>query len=137
MILPLVLLTVAFCSLAVLLGRDFLRIRKFSKEELLKGIRGTDFFWNEFHDFFVSPVVRIHQENVRPKTYKEMEKLARRFRIIALRSECLLMRFSEYLRGKRTMQGNGHKSHYWEQLNNCKNGANDNSNDVHSNNPSV
>ncbi len=132
MIFPLILLVAAFCALAVLLGRGFLRVRNFSKEELLNRLEENDFFWSEFRGFFVSPVARIYQENVRPKTYKEIEKLTRRFRIVVLRSECLLLRFSEYLRGKRTMQGNGHKSHYWEQIiqtkgkYNCKNGANGN-----------
>ena len=126
MIFPLILLVAAFCTLAVLLGCGFLRVRNFSKEELLNRLGETNSFWSEFHGFFVSPVVRIHQESLRPKIYKEIEKLTRRFRIVALRVECLLMRFSEYLRGKRTMQGNGHKSHYWEQINNCKNGANGN-----------
>lgn len=123
MILPTVFLLAALCGLAVLLGPGLLRLKNFSEEELAGGLVETGSFWEEFRVFFILPIARIYGEKFRPKTYKEMEKMTCRFRIIVLRVECLLMRLSEYLRGKRTMTSSGHKSHYWEQLNNCKNGA--------------
>ncbi len=123
MIVFLILLTISIVVLAALLVPSFLRIKGLQKEEIQASFNSTKPFWVDFHNLFVVPVVRIHQENVRPKTYKEIEKMTRRFRIIVLRIECLLLRFSEYIRGKRVMSSSGHKSHYWEQLNNCKNGA--------------
>ncbi len=123
MIFFLILLAISVVALALLLVPGFLRIKDLKKEEIQSGFSSTKTFWIDFHNLFVVPVVRVHRENVRPTTYKEIEKMARRFRIIVLRIECLLLRFSEYIRGKRVMSSGGHKSHYWEQLNNCKNGA--------------
>ena len=120
----------------MLLMRDLPRLRALSKEEFFSRYNSAKPFWQDFHDLLVVPTIRFHQEKARPAAYKEIEKLARRFRIIILRVECLLLKFSEYIRGKRVMSSNGHKpacnasrsdagrSHYWEQLNNCKNGAN-------------
>ena len=124
MTIPLILFLISFAGLAIALVRGILRLRTIPKEELLIRYNETKPFWSDFYELLVVPAARVHQEKVRPKVYKEIEKMARRFRIIFLRIECLLLRFSEYIRGKRTMQNNGHKSHYWEQLNNCKNGAN-------------
>lgn len=123
MIFFIILLVVALIGLIIIFSRHYISIKNFSDKELLSRFGETVPFWNDFYDFFVVPAARVHQEKVRPATYKEIEKLARRFRIIVLRVECLLLRFSEYIKGKRTMpcNGNGHKSHYWEQLNNCKN----------------
>jgi len=123
MIFFLILLAISVAALVVLLAPSFLRIKDLKKEEIRASIDSTTPFWLDFHNLFVVPVVRVHQESVRPTTYKEIEKMARRFRIITLRIECLLMRFTEYIRGKRTVATNDHKSHYWEQINNCKNGA--------------
>ena len=123
MIFFLILLAISVSVLIALLAPSFLRIKGLKKEEIQAGLNSTKPFWFDFHNLFVAPAVRVHRENVRPTTYKEIEKMARRFRIIVLRVECLLLRFSEYIRGKRVMSSNGHKSHYWEQLNNCKNGA--------------
>ncbi len=123
MIFFLILLAISIVSLVALLAPSFLRIKELRKEEIQINVNSVKPFWLDFHNLFVVPVVRVHQENVRPTTYKEIEKMTRRFRIIILKIECLLMRFTEYIRGKRTIAANGHKSHYWEQLNNCKNGA--------------
>lgn len=130
MILPIVFLLAALCGLAVLLGPGFLRLKNFSEEELAGGLAETGSFWAEFRGFFILPIAQIYGEKFRPKTYKEMEKMTCRFRIIVLRVECLLMRLSEYLRGKRIMSSNGHRSHYWEQFNSCKNGANNQENNT-------
>lgn len=119
----LILLTSSFFVLIVLFGRRFLRIRFVPEEELVFRLNSTRPFWSDFHELLVMPTIDFYQGKIRPAFYKEVEKLARRFRIIFLRAECLLMRFSEYIRGKRIMSSNGHKSHYWEQLNNCKNGV--------------
>ena len=123
MIFFLILLVISVVALIALLAPSFLSIKDLRKEEMQVGVNSEKPFWVDFHNLFVVPVIRVHQENVRPTTYKEIEKMARRFRIIVLRIECLLLRFSEYIRGKRVMSSNDHKSHYWEQLNNCKNGA--------------
>lgn len=123
MIFFLILLLVSIGGLALLSVKRFLILKTVSKEEILSRYNSAKPFWNEFHDLFVVHVIRVHQEKVRPTVYKEIEKLTHRFRIIVLRIECLLLRFSEYIRGKRVMSSNGHKSHYWEQLNNCKNGV--------------
>ncbi len=143
MIVPIILFIISLAGLAFVLSRGFLRLRAIPKEELPSRYNETRPFWGDFYELFVAPTIRVHQDRLRPTTYKEIEKLARRFRIIVLRIECLLLRFSEYIRGKRTMPAvgtNGHKpacnalrsnagrSHYWEQLNNCKNGVNGNGN---------
>ena len=141
MIVPIILFIISLASLAFVLGRGFLRLRAIPKEELPSRYNETKPFWGDFYELFVVPTIRVHQDRLRPTTYKEIEKLTRRFRIIVLRIECLLLRFSEYIRGKRTMPAggtNGHKSHYWEQLNSCKNGVNGeggNGNGNHSDNP--
>jgi hypothetical protein len=124
MIFFLILLLVSCGGLVALLMRGFPRLKTFPKSELLSRCDSAKPFWQDFYEFLVVPAIRIHRENVRPTAYKEIEKMARRFRIVVLRIECLLLRFAEYIRGKRVMSSNGHKSHYWEQLNNCKNGAN-------------
>lgn len=124
MIFFLILLLISAAGLIFLFRKKFSVLKTVSKEEISFRYDSLSPFWNEFYDLFVAPTIRAYQEKVRPAAYKEIEKLARRFRIIVLRFECLLLKFSEYIRGKRVMSSNGHKSHYWEQLNNCKNGTN-------------
>ena len=127
----LILFAFSFIGISALLLRGFSIIGEISEEELLSRRALSKPFWDDFRKLIVAPTVRIHREKVLPKTYKEIEKLTRRFRLIALRVECLLMRFSEYIRGKRIMADtNDHKSHYWEQLNNRKNGANKENKDL-------
>ena len=140
MIFFLILLLVSSAAVIALFAKDYSRVKSLGEEEISSRLDSTKPFWSDLHNLFVVPTIRVHQERVRPTAYKEIEKMARRFRIVALRVECLLMRFTEYIRGKRTLQSNGHKSHYWEQLNNCKNGTNGNSgngNESHSDNPTA
>jgi len=129
MIFFLILLLISIGGLALLLVKRFLALKTVSKEEIFSRYNSARPFWSEFHDLFVAPTIRVHQEKVRPAAYKEIEKMARRFKIIVLKIECLLTRFTDYIRGKRVMTANGHKpgcagkSSYWEKLNNCKNGT--------------
>ncbi len=126
MIFFLILLIASFSLAVSLLGRRSLRLKGVSESEILSRIDETKFFWTDFYEMFYIPTFRFYQEKTRPFVFKEIEKLTHRFRIIVLRTECLLMRFGEYVRGKRVVSPNGHKSHYWEQINNCKNNGADN-----------
>jgi hypothetical protein len=129
MIFFLIILLISIAGLALLFIKRFLVFKTVSKEEIFSRYNSAKPFWSEFRELFVVPTIRVHQEKVRPATYKEIEKMARRFRISVLKIECLLTRFTDYIRGKRVMSINGNKcgcankSSYWEQLNNCKNGT--------------
>jgi hypothetical protein len=135
MIFFLIILIVSFSATTTLLMRRSVRLKGITRDELLERIAATRPFWMDFYEMFFVPAWHVYQEEVRPFIFKEIEILARRFRIIVLRVECLLLRFAEYIRGKRVISSNSHKparnagrstagrSHYWEQLNNCKNGA--------------
>ncbi len=126
MIFFLIFLIASFSLAASLLVRRSLRLKGVSESEFASRLTETKPFWLDFYEMFFIPAFRAYQEKARPFILKEIEKLTRRFRIIVLRTECLLMRFGEYVRGKRVVSPNGHKSHYWEQINNCKNNGADN-----------
>jgi hypothetical protein len=129
MIFFLILLLISIGGLALLFIKRFSILKTVPKEEIFSRYNSERPFWSDFHNLFVAPTIRVHQEKVRPTTYKEIEKMARRARIIMLRIECLLTRFTDYIRGKRVASINGNKcgcankSSYWQQLNNCKNGV--------------
>lgn len=107
--------------MAVVLARRLVGIRDMADNEIISRSALERPFWIDFYEIIFIPGLRFYQSEVPPFYLKEIEKMTRRFRIIMLRLECLLMRFGEYIRGKRVLSSNGHKSHYWEELNNCKN----------------
>jgi hypothetical protein len=125
MIYFLFILLFSLAGLAVLLGRRYLQIKNLSREELLIRLNETRDFWIDFHELLIMPMIRVYSEEIRPFTLKEIEKIARRTRIMNLKLECLLLRFTNYIKGKRELRNNGKcQSSYWQELHSSKNSAN-------------
>ncbi len=130
MIYPIVILLISFIGIAVFIGRRFLSIKNLSDEEVLYRMESTKPFGDDLRDLMIAPIAIIVREKAKPFVYKEIEKLTRRFRIMFLKIECRLLRFAEYIRGKRIMQKNCQPSSpYWQNLNDLKNELKNNGND--------
>lgn len=87
-------------------------------------INETQDFWSDFYELLIIPSIRFYQGKIIPFLLKEVEKIARRLRIINLKLECLLLRFTNYIKGKRELQNGKCSSAFWQELKNTKNGVN-------------
>ncbi len=110
--------------------RRFKEARVMADEDLFSKLRELRPVFSDFHDFVFVPAANFWQTKIFPALCKESEKIVSRFRINVLKIECELLKLTNYLRGKRTMNGNGNgtceQSEYWKEVNDFKNGLNEN-----------
>jgi len=61
MIFFLILLLISITGLALLFIKRFLVLKTVSKEEIFSRYNSAKPFWNDFHNLFVAPTIRLHQ----------------------------------------------------------------------------
>jgi hypothetical protein len=106
-----------------LLLKRLKEVRMMPENELLAKLQTSRPVFSDFHQYVFIPAVNFYRTAVLPKIYKESEKKISRFRINILKIEGWLLRLTNYIRGKRKIQNNGHTP-YWKDINDFKNGLN-------------
>lgn len=124
----LILLSFASLGLMVFLVFNRLdRVRAMPEEEFLSRLKSSRPVFTDVHFYIALPASNFFRTFVLPKIYKEFEKTISRFRINVLKIESLLLRLTNYIRGKRKVCDNGDSSKYWKDMNEFKNGLNNGS----------
>ncbi len=106
-----------------LLLKRLQEVKMMPENELLAKLQTSRPVFSDFHQYVFIPAVNFYRTAVLPKIYKESEKKISRFRINILKMEGWLLRLTNYIRGKRKIQNNGHTP-YWRDINDFKNGLN-------------
>lgn len=122
-----ILLATFSISLIGMVGMIFARfshIKEMSHEQIALKIRTTKSLRKIFYKYIISPLVDLWHLVIKIKFYKTTEKSARKFRIFVLKTERILFRFTDYVRGKHVVEKNGNHSEYWHNINEFKNGLN-------------
>ena len=104
-------------GIAFLFSKGVFSARALPKEEFERRLGETR---PVFHDInvriFIPFAVFLH-DSFSPKIYKEFEIVISKFRINVLRTERLLLRLANYIRGKREVKMNDNNHPYWDQIN--------------------
>lgn len=106
----------------------FKTVRTMDERELLVKLQTSRSLFADLHSYVVVPTISFWRNSVLPNLYKEFEKTVSRLRINLLKIEGWLLKLTNYIRGKRNVQGNGDQSQYWKDVNDFKNGLNGNGN---------
>jgi hypothetical protein len=120
-IITLILLSIASFGLMVffILNRlDY--VRAMPEEEFSSRLKSSQPVFTDVYFYIALPASNFFRTFVLPKIYKEFEKTISRFRINVLKIESLLLRLTNYIRGKRKVCDNGDSSKYWKDMNKFK-----------------
>jgi hypothetical protein len=117
-----ILTAVSTIGMSVIIARNLPRVRAFSAEELEVQMTTSTPVRHSFLNNLVVPACRGAQDYCVPRFYAIFEKVARRGRIVALKTETKLHKITNYLQGKRELSGSN-RSEYWNTVNEYKNGG--------------
>ncbi len=101
---------------AFLFSRGVSFARAMPKEEFERRFNETKPVFHEINARIIIPFVVFLHDSLSPKIYKEFEIIISKFRINVLRTERLLLRLANYIRGKREVKMNGNSHPYWNQV---------------------
>ncbi|HEY4510307.1 MAG TPA: hypothetical protein VJJ73_00535 [Candidatus Paceibacterota bacterium] len=96
--------------------------------ELHSALRSTRPFFRDYYEIIIVPLLNFWKEIGYPHILKEVEKKISRTRIYILKIENNLLRFRDYVRGKREIHSqngsllkNGNGTAYWQGVHEAKN----------------
>lgn len=126
-------ITLVLISFFSVSGIVFMFLNRLAKVKTMEGDELTDnlvsskSIFSSLRRRFISPISNFWHTVVLPGIYKETEKTISRFRLNILKAERALLRLTNYIRGKREIKNNGDNgsSPYWQDINEFKNGLND------------
>ena len=90
--------------------------RALPKEEFERRLGETRPVFHDINTRIIVPFAVFLHDSLSPKIYKEFEIVISKFRINVLRTERLLLRLANYIRGKREVKMNGNSHPYWKQV---------------------
>src|SRR3989339_2207352 len=90
--------------------------RALPKEEFERRLGETRPVFHDINTRIIVPFAVFLHDSLSPKIYKEFEIVISKFRINVLRTERLLLRLANYIRGKREVKMNGNSHPYWNQI---------------------
>jgi len=90
--------------------------RALPKEEFERRLGETRPVFHDINTRIIVPFAVFLHDSLSPKIYKEFEIVISKFRINVLRTERLLLRLANYIRGKREVKMNGNSHPYWNQV---------------------
>jgi len=90
--------------------------RALPKEEFERRLGETRPVFHDINARIIVPFAVFLHDSLSPKIYKEFEIVISKFRINVLRTERLLLRLANYIRGKREVKMNGNSHPYWNQV---------------------
>lgn len=118
--------SVSGLGLAYIIAKHLNYVREATHEEIIVKVEETKSLRVIFYKYILLPILDIWNSRVKIWLYQNIEKLAKKFRIVVLRVERLLLRFTNYIRGKHEVERNGNQSEYWKNMNDFKQEINNN-----------
>lgn len=97
--------------------RNFFRFKHILDNEQKRELAQRNSFFYEFEKYVACPLKAVWQNKFIPVFYKEVEKAAHQFRIYTLKMENKLLKFNNYIKGKRVIKENAIPSEYMQKLN--------------------
>lgn len=118
---------VAMLGMVFMISRHLPYLRKITHEQInykmsrSRSLRGT------IYNITINPFINLWHKHLHAELLNLLMKIIKRFRIIILKIERILFKFTNYIRGKHEAKKNG-ETKYWKDINDFKNDLN-NSND--------
>ena len=103
-------------GIAFLFSKGVSFARALPKEEFERRLGETRPVFHDINTRIIVPFAVFLHDSLSPKIYKEFEIVISKFRINVLRTERLLLRLANYIRGKREVKMNGNSHPYWNQV---------------------
>ena len=103
-------------GIAFLFSKGVSFARALPKEEFERRLGETRPVFHDINARIIVPFAVFLHDSLSPKIYKEFEIVISKFRINVLRTERLLLRLANYIRGKREVKMNGNSHPYWNQV---------------------
>ena len=97
-------------------------VRNAASEDFSRRIRGTKSLRKTLREWILIPLIKIWDDKMRIWLYGNIEKGAHKFRGVVLKIERRILKFTNYIRGKREIGKNRNHSEYWKDIHNFKNG---------------
>lgn len=117
------IVSLAFSGLGILFItiKNFLKFDRIYKQnkEIAREI-GNSLFFSEIEKYIVFPVKNFLETKFIPFIFKKTEKIAHQIRIYILKFENKILKFNNYIKGKRILKENGIPSDYVQKLNGFK-----------------
>lgn len=117
------IVSLAFSGLGILFItiKNFLKFERIYKKnkETMPGAEHSLFF-SELDKHIIFPIKNFLETKFLPLIFKKTEKIAHQARIYILKFENKILKFNNYIKGKRILKENGVPSEYVQKLNGFK-----------------
>lgn len=110
---------ISFAGMAFLLFGPLSEAGKIPKKEFARRLKLSKPVFEDFFGHAAAPFKNFWEHSFLPFFLRKSEKIVARFRINVLKIERLLLRLTNYIRGKRE-NGNNGNTPYWKDLNDYK-----------------
>ena len=117
MIIYLIILSLSGAGSLFIIIRNFARFQNLEQngEEIVL-LKHRSFF-HEVEKYIANPFKNFFENKFIPFVYKKIEKIAHQARIKILKFENKILKFNNYIKGKRILKTNGEPSDYIKKIN--------------------
>lgn len=116
----LILLSFSGLGSIFIIVKNYLKFNDVFEEEAARHIT-LQIFFREFENHIAAPIKNFLETKFVPLLFKKTEKISHQARIYILKIENKLLKFNNYVKGKRQIKENGNASEYVQKLNGFKN----------------
>ena len=119
---------VSVIGMAFMISRHLSYLRKITHEQINYKMSRNGSFRKAVYGITAKPIINLWHNHLHAGFLNLLMKITKRFRIIVLKVERILFKFTSYIHGKHKIKKNG-ETKYWKDVNDFKdslNGDNDN-----------
>jgi len=109
--------------------RNFARFQNLHEDSEEIALLKHRSFFHEAEKYIAEPLKIFFENRFVPFLYKKIEKIAHQARIYILKFENKILKFNNYIKGKRILKINREPSEYIKKINGGNGGGNNNGND--------
>lgn len=135
MIIYLIILSLSGAGSLFIIIRNFARFQNFEQDDEKIALLKKRSFFYEAEKYIAEPFKNLFENKFVPFVFKKIEKIAHQARIHILKFENKILKFNNYIKGKRILKTNSESSEYIKKINNG-NGNNNNNGNYNGNNSS-
>lgn len=122
MIIYLIILFLSGAGSLFIIIRNFARFQNLEQNDEEIALLKHRSFFHEAEKYIAEPFKNLFENKFTPFIYKKIEKIAHQARIYILKFENKILKFNNYIKGKRILKTNGEPSEYIKKINGGGNG---------------
>lgn len=128
MIIYFIFLSLSGAGSLFIIIRNFARFQNFEQTDDEIALLKHRSFFHEAEKYIAEPLKFFFENRFIPFLYKKIEKSAHQARIYILKFENKILKFNNYIKGKRILKTNGEPSEYIKKINGGNGNGNGNGN---------